>query len=198
LIPGSKQCGDMRALPGIRLGRLATLVAVSFTLGSCGPKATPAFFVPPTQGLRAEATGPAASPASPSLSGSPGPLTVPTVVLPSPTPPCTNGLTYLHDLSIPDGTNMVPGQSIDKQWLVTNSGTCNWDDRYRLKLTGGDAMGANPLLPLYPARAGAQAALRILFTAPQAAGLYQCQWRAVDPDGQPFGDPFYMQISVTP
>lgn len=93
---------------------------------------------------------------------------------------------------------MTPGQSIDKRWQVLNSGSCNWDDRYAIKLVGGDAMGATTPQPLYPARAGTKAVLRILFTAPQAAGLYQCQWTAVGPDGQPFGDPFYMQIAVTP
>jgi hypothetical protein len=107
-------------------------------------------------------------------------------------------LTYVQDLSVPDGTNYAPGQPIDKQWLVSNSGTCNWDSRYRLKLIGGDAMAAAPLQALYPARAGTQATIRIVFTAPQQAGLYQSQWKAMNPDGLVFGDAFYTQIAVTP
>ena len=125
-------------------------------------------------------------------------VTVPTLAAPSPTPPCTDGLSYLQDLSIPDGSTMAPGQLIDKRWQVSNSGTCNWDERYRLTLVSGDAMGAQTSLPLYPARAGREATLRILFTAPQTAGTYECQWQAVNPDGVPFGDAFYMQIVVTP
>ncbi len=62
----------------------------------------------------------------------------------------------------------------------------------------GDAMGAPPSIPLYPARAGTPATLRIVFTAPQAAGTHECQWQAVGPDGAPFGDAFYMQIVVLP
>jgi hypothetical protein len=38
--------------------------------------------------------------------------------------------------------------------------------------------------------------LQIHFTAPQEPGLYECQWQAVNPDGKPFGDAFYMQIVV--
>jgi hypothetical protein len=125
-------------------------------------------------------------------------ILVPTVILPSATPTCTDSLTYLQDLTIPDGSSVVPGQSIDKQWQVRNSGTCNWDDRYRLKLISGDALGAAAVLPLYPAREGREAVLRIVFTAPQSAGLYGCQWQAVSPDGEPFGDAFYMQIAVAP
>jgi hypothetical protein len=92
---------------------------------------------------------------------------------------------------------MAPGQLIDKRWQVSNSGTCNWDERYQLRLVSGDAMGADSSLLLYPARAGTQATLRILFTAPATAGTYECQWQAVNPDGVPFGDAFYMQIVVS-
>jgi hypothetical protein len=156
----------------------------------CAPKVAPTLFVPPTQSYLLV----------PPATATPAPLQagVPTIVPPSPTPPCTNDLTYLQDLSIPDGTNVTPGQQIVKEWQVANSGTCNWDKRYGLKLIRGDAMGASPLLPLYPARAGTQATIRITFTAPQTEGLYECQWQAVDPDGQLFGQAFYMQISVAP
>ena len=128
---------------------------------------------------------------------SPEPEAVPTLPLPSPTPPCNDDLDYLQDLTIPDGTTMAPGQLIDKRWQVSNSGTCNWDERYQLRLVSGDAMGADSSLLLYPARAGTQATLRILFTAPATAGTYECQWQAVNPDGVPFGDAFYMQIVVS-
>lgn len=91
---------------------------------------------------------------------------------------------------------MAPGQVIDKRWEVRNSGSCNWDQRYSLRLTSGDPMGAEQTVPLYPARAGSDATLRIIFTAPPAPGVYECHWQAVNPDGTPFGDAFYMQILV--
>jgi methionine-rich copper-binding protein CopC len=51
---------------------------------------------------------------------------------------------------------------------------------------------------LYPARAGAQAKLRILFTAPQAAGTYQSSWQAIAPDGTAFGAVVSIQITISP
>jgi len=121
--------------------------------------------------------------------------TVPTpTVIPTPTP-CTNGLTFVKDLTVIDNTPFGPGQSIDKQWLVTNSGTCDWDSRYRLKLMDGPAMGAAEQA-LYPARAGAQATIRILFTAPSDTGTYKSTWQAFAPSGDAFGDPIYIQIIV--
>lgn len=115
---------------------------------------------------------------------------------PTPTPPCQDALTYLEDLTIPDGTVVAPGEALDKQWKVRNSGTCNWDERYRLRLVDGVPLGAEKELPLYPARAGAEAVIRILFTAPEKPGLYISTWQAVNPAGQYFGDPIYIQIRV--
>ena len=59
-------------------------------------------------------------------------------------------------------------------------------------------MGAPGEQALYPARAGTQAVIRILFTAPAQAGAYVSQWRAAGPDGQSFGDPIYIVITVSP
>ena len=166
-----------------------------FLLSSCAPQTTPTLFVPPTN-AGAQYNAPQTSPTTTSVSSVAAPIIVPTVVNPIPTPLCTNNLTYVNDLTIPDGTSVSAGQSIDKQWLVTNSGTCDWDARYRLKLTDGDAMGVATELALYPARAGAQATLRILFTAPQSAGTYRSAWQAISPDGVAFGDTIFVQISV--
>jgi hypothetical protein len=182
----------------VTLGVVVGILALALGLSGCAPFATPTFFVPPTESAALPLPPAGAAGSSPELDSTPGRLVVPSLVLPTPTPPCADGLTYVQDLTIPDGSNVPPGQSVDKQWQVKNSGTCNWDQRYRLKLISGQAMGANPLLPLYPARAGTQAVLDIRFTAPQSAGLYECHWQAVGPDGQPFGDPVYMQIAVTP
>ena len=86
---------------------------------------------------------------------------------------------------------------MDKQWLITNTGSCNWDASYRLKLIAGDAMGAPTELALYPARAGTQAILRIVFTAPANLGAYESAWQAFAPDGTAFGDAVYIQFSVS-
>jgi hypothetical protein len=174
------------------------LLAVALSLGGCAVKPTPAFFIAPTESPHTAL--PAAPPATPvsSPASTQGASAAANSTLPTPAPPCNNGLTYIQDLSVPDGSNFAPGQTIDKRWQVRNSGTCNWDHRYGLRLISGDAMGSQPLLPLFPARAGAEATLEIHFIAPPSGGLYECHWQAVDPQGQPFGDAVYMQISVAP
>jgi hypothetical protein len=117
-------------------------------------------------------------------------------VLPTATPICTNNLTFINDITIPDGTLVAPGSLLDKQWLVKNSGDCNWDTRYRLRLISGDTLSASTELALFPARTGTQATLRILFTAPQESGEYISEWRAFDSNGISFGDSFFIKIKV--
>lgn len=130
------------------------------------------------------------------LSSTPTPTATPREARPTPTPMCTNVLSFLEDVTIPDGTVVQPGESLDKRWKVENSGTCNWDHRYRLKLVSGPSLGAAPEQALYPARSGSQVEIRIVFTAPTEPGTYRCAWQAYDPQGNPFGDQFFIDFVV--
>ena len=109
---------------------------------------------------------------------------------------CVNDLTFLEDLTVPDNMFTTFGLALDKQWLVENSGTCHWNSAYRLRNIGGAALGAPEEIALYPARAGTQATLRILFTAPFTEGVYESAWQAIDANRNPFGDPIYIRIAV--
>lgn len=184
--------GDMRLRFFSRSIRLAVISISILALSSCAPTSTPTLFVPPTE---APQLIPAAQPTA---NSTPTIVSTQIVVTPTVTPPCTNNLTFVKDVTIPDGTTVTPNQSIDKQWLVTNSGTCNWDSKYHLKLISGNAMGAANEQTLFPARAGAQVTLRIVFTALSTAGDYQSVWQAIAPDGTAFGDPVSIKISVSP
>jgi hypothetical protein len=123
---------------------------------------------------------------------------VPQPLAPTPTPSCMDGLSFVSDVTIPDNTSVTPGSSLDKQWLVQNTGSCNWDNRYRLRFISGDTLGAATEQALFPARAGMQATLRIIFTAPNVTGDYVSEWQAFDPNGIPFGDSFFMKIIISP
>ena len=114
------------------------------------------------------------------------------------TPSCVDGLAFIEDLSIPDGTTVHPGDVLDKRWLVENNGTCNWDQRYRLKLASGPEMGAQKEQALYPARAGTRLTIALKFIAPSEVGTVRSAWQAYNPQGEAFGDPFYIEIVVEP
>jgi hypothetical protein len=165
-----------------------------FSLAACSPAPTPTPFRPPT------AQAPLIEPTfiiHPTqevvvVQSTPLPTIIPTV---NPEE-CSNNLTFVEDLTIPDNTATTFGLTLDKQWLVENSGTCHWNAGYRLTHVGGAALGAPAEMALYPARAGTQAAIRILFTAPFTEGVYESAWQAVDPEGAAFGDLIYMRVVV--
>lgn len=121
---------------------------------------------------------------------------IPVTPLPSATPNCQDGLLYIEDLTIPDGTFVAPGETIDKRWKVANNGSCNWDGRYRLRRISGPDLGAADEQALFPARAGGEAVIRMILTAPDTPGTYRSAWQAYNPLGEPFGDPIFVEIIV--
>lgn len=109
---------------------------------------------------------------------------------------CTDNLTFLGDVSYPDRTKVAAGQPLEKRWKVRNSGQCDWGPEYRFRWTGGTKFAAQDEFALFPAAAGSEAVIVIPMTAPNAAGEYTSDWRAVSPLGLPFGDPLYIDIIV--
>ena len=168
-----------------------TLIALLVLVG-CAGRTTPTPYVPPTLAPTSPLTAPETEERS-SLSTEAIAFEEPET---TPTPACTPDLAFLDDLTIPDGALVGPEMELDKRWQVENSGTCNWDAGYRLKLIAGPDMGAAPEQALYPARSGSQAPVRILFVAPEEAGVYRSAWQAFDPRGEPFGDPIFIEILV--
>ena len=163
-------------------------------LSACSPASTPTPFRPPTaQAPLIEPTF-IIQPTQEVLVIESTPL--PTIFPTTNPADCVNDLTFLEDLTIPDNMFSTFGLALDKQWLVENSGTCHWNSAYRLRNIGGAALGAPEEIALYPARAGTQATLRVLFTAPFAEGVYESAWQARDANGNPFGDPIYIRIAV--
>ncbi len=158
---------------------------------SKGSVSTPVPYRPPT--LEAAATPLPTFPPESYIENKPTETPAPTVA-----PDCYSGLSFIEDLTIPDGTITAPGAILDKRWRIQNTGTCNWDERYKLKEIAGPELGAIPEQRLYPARSGSEVTMRILFTAPTEAGTYRSAWQAYDPEDRPFGDPFFIQVVVQP
>ena len=186
----------IKADPARRISSNPRLLAVLLALilvTACTPTPPPTLFIAPRASTPTLDPAPDDTPVPPTSTSRPSPTPSST-----PTPPCTDSLAFVEDVTIPDGTVVSPGASLDKQCLVQNNGTCNWDARDRLRFAGGLEMGAGTEQALFPARAGNQATLRISFTAPGEPGTYSTAWQAIGPEGEPFGDPVFMEIVVQP
>ena len=180
---------DMLRVP-LHPSLFVVLLSLTF-VQACSPQTISTPFRPPTQIPPTQILS--------TITPIPSATAVPFVTItPTLTGPCINDLTFIEDVTIPDDTIVASGSTMDKQWLVSNKGTCNWDSTYRLKWIGGDPLGAVQEQILYPARAGTQAALQIIFTAPTFEGTYESGWQAYGPDGNAFGDAIWMRIAVIP
>lgn len=150
---------------------------------------------------------------TPSLTPSPTitPTITPVPVTPTetltPTPektslPC-NIIGFIDDITIPDGTEMEPGESFTKTWRLRNNGSCNWTDAYRLVFVSGDQMDGPDLQEfttdwIYP---GFDVDVSVDLVAPSEPGTYIGYWKLQNQAGAafglaPFGAPFYVEIVV--
>ncbi len=188
---------------------LVYLLALLSACQSPSSRPSPAT-LPESQGVPSATAAVFSAPATITSNGTVPGITVETPALASPTEfqvstatpipfgSCTNGLTYLGDLTFPDRTKVLPGQPLEKSWKVRNSGQCDWGPEYRFRWTGGTHLASQDEFALYPAAAGSEAALVIPMIAPTAPGEYTSDWRAFSPLGVPFGDSLYIDIIVAP
>ena len=107
---------------------------------------------------------------------------------------CTNDLTFLEDLTIPDGMQLAPGSTIEKQWKVKNSGTCDWSEGYTIQLVSGPDLGSGGSQTLAAVASGSELVISLYFTVPAETGRYTATWRASDATGKQFGDWFSIEI----
>ena len=49
---------------------------------------------------------------------------------------------------------------------------------------------------LFPARSDTEVVIRMNFIAPEEPDTYRSAWQTFGPDGEPFGDPFFIEIIV--
>jgi hypothetical protein len=181
----------------VKVGRFFLLGVLLVSGCAAEPTGTPLAPVVVTPVAPTALSSPVATvPAVLAPTASPTPAALEELARPTTTPACGDSLKFLVDLTVPDGTIAARGAMIDKRWQVENNGSCNWDERYRLRIISGPDMGMPAEQALYPARSGATAVIRMLLLAPDMPGTYRSAWQAVGSTGETFGDIIYVEIKV--
>ena len=95
---------------------------------------------------------------------------------------------FVDDVTIPDDTVMMPGQTFRKTWRIQNVGSCAWNQSYQLIFTSGDPMGTNYGVNL-PGQVnpGDTVDISVDMKAPYSYGSYQSNWNLRSPAGNVFG-----------
>ena len=133
-----------------------------------------------------------------------------TPVPPTNTPPPTatkpsycDWVSFVKDVTIPDGTKFSAGDSFTKVWRLQNRGTCTWTSDYTLVFVNGDQMGSTTAVRLPNNVAPGQTVdVSVTLTAPDKKGHYVGYWMLRNTSGLIFGygdnanKAFYVDINV--
>ena len=115
---------------------------------------------------------------------------------PLPASSCQDGLEFVADLTVPDGSLLGRGAQVDKRWQVQNTGTCNWDERYRLVLVRvpiWDFPMSRPSIR----RAAAQPRSSACCSPPRSSRVFiPAPGRRSHPSGDLFGEVIYVEFQV--
>ncbi len=198
---------------------LTLLVAIAFLTACNLPSAQPtkdanAIFTEAALTVQAELTKkalfvPSATPQPPSVATStpvpPPALTNTPVIVASPTLVCDQAQ-FITDVTIPDGSPLLPDQTFTKTWRLKNTGVCPWSSSYQLIFDSGTLMNGNSPQGLAGAVApNAEVDISITLKAPSAPGAYRGDWRLRNPAGVLIpipngsnGKSFYVDIKVVP
>lgn len=127
---------------------------------------------------------------------SPTPLPLPTIVLPK---GCESKGRFVRDATIPDGTQVAPGEKFEKVWIVQNAGDCPWGPGFTVQHKDGEPMGAANVIPLREqSQPDEQFEVRVAMVAPAKPGQYRAVWQLHDLNDAPFGPELYLDIEVAP
>ena len=107
------------------------------------------------------------------------------------------------DITVPDETQFLPGQTFTKIWRLQNIGACTWTKEYAARFFYGDRMSAPEIIYLdKDVSPGAEIEIAVDMVAPNVSGSYQGNWKLSNASGVLFGigplsdAPFWVRIVV--
>ena len=124
------------------------------------------------------------------------PTSVPPITAPPVPGACTNNSAFVTDVTVPDGTNFSAGQTYNKIWKLSNTGTCAWGTGYQLVFISGEAMTSSTVVSVPATAPGATADILVPMTAPATAGDHTGSWRMRSADGAIFGQTVVVKITI--
>ncbi len=111
--------------------------------------------------------------------------------------PTVDELTYVADVTAPDGMTIEAGRPFIKTWRVRNSGNSTWTD-CTLEHFSDERMGGPESAPLPPLKPSETGEVSIPLVAPAAPGRRRGTWKARNARGRLFAFELYVDIVVSP
>lgn len=111
---------------------------------------------------------------------------------------------FLADLTVPDGSIVVPGEEVEKQWRLRNAGRVAWHGRLleRVGPASGPGVISSPRrVPIKDTEPGDTVDVTVALHAPALPGSAMAYWQMVHADGRPcfpdrYAQGIYVQLTV--
>lgn len=114
----------------------------------------------------------------------------------TPTDEFCDNAEFVVDVSVPDYTEMSPGQAFEKTWRIKNTGTCTWSDDYKAVYGYPETLNGQARPIGRSVAPGETVEVTVVFTAPLTEGDYESYWRMANAQGINFGTFFSVVIVV--
>jgi hypothetical protein len=114
----------------------------------------------------------------------------------TPGAPALEDAQLAEHVTLPDGSEIAAGATIEKTWAVRNTGSITWTEGYELVHVGGATLGDTRRLPVAGIAPQDVARLTVRVTAPQEPGRVISRWRMRNPRGELFGSTLFISLIV--
>ena len=95
---------------------------------------------------------------------------------------------FIADVTVPDGTRLVPSAGFIKTWRLKNIGTCTWTPSYTMVFDRGEKMSGPDFVNLpQNVPPGKTVDVSVNLIAPPTASSYRGYWKFQNADGIRFG-----------
>ena len=111
--------------------------------------------------------------------------------------PAIDELTFITDVTAPDGAAIAAGRAFTKTWRVRNSGTSVWAG-FTLEHVADARLGGPASVPLPPLAPDETGEVSVPLIAPTEPGRHRSTWKARNARGRLFAFELYADILVTP
>eukprot|EP01132_Coremiostelium_polycephalum_P009758 gene9758-11986_t len=105
---------------------------------------------------------------------------------------------YVADITIKDGTILLPNTPFTKIWRLRNEGSQPWPMNTTLAFSSGDRFSFTNDIVVNQTLPGQDVDISIDLVSPKTPGRYTGYWRLCSPEGHNFGQRIWVDIFVVP
>ena len=106
---------------------------------------------------------------------------------------------FIKDVTLPDGSAVVPGSSVIKTWRIRNDENKSWPEGVTLAFASGDVLAASPndlIVPVHALQPNEEVEISVRLSIPETTGRHVTYFRLRTKEGHIFGQRLWADLRV--